>query len=660
MRQRKDYSYRSWLIIFAMTVVFMIYIGRLFFLQIISTDYSAAANNNALLHKRIHASRGAIYDRNGKLIVSNRPTYDLTVIFKETTAFDTAAFCALIDTTPEELRQRIAQVKDRRHNPGYSYVQPQTLIGQLSLQESGRLQEMLYKYPGFYLESRSIRQYNYPNAGLMLGYTGEVDRNDMKNDPYYTMGDYSGRSGIEKSYEKALRGTKGEEIFLRDARGNIKGSYKQGKYNIPPIAGNDIHLAIDIELQALGEKILKDHTGSIVMIEPATGEILALVSSPSYDPALMVGRHRGKHLSELSKDPNKPLFNRPLMAAYPPGSTFKAAQGLVFLQEGVINTTTYFPCIGGYAPLGNKPRCHAHPSPVDIVGAMATSCNAYFCYGLNRMLSKGNFYPTIQVATDKWRDYMVSMGFGWPLKVDVPNEKRGFIPNSAYYDKAFGYKHWRPSSIISISIGQGEILTTPLQICNLASQIANRGYFYTPHVVAAIEGAEIDSLYHQRHKTMIEQQHYNSIIRGMRMAVTGGSCRGAAIPGIEVCGKTGTAENRHGKDHSIFMGFAPMDNPRVAIAVYVENAGFGAQVAVPAAQKMLTLYLTGKLPDPVLPKVKEKIKKPDPNEAEQTDEGSASLNEKKKRALLSPPPMAIPSLERPSIESSPPLTLPNL
>ena len=397
-----------------------------------------------------------------------------------------------------------------------------------------------------------------------------------------------------------MRGEKGVEILLRDAHGRIQGRYEEGKHDVAPVSGKNLKLSIDIELQAYGEKLMQNKLGGIVMIEPETGEVLCMVSSPTYDPSLLVGRIRGKNYAALQKDPLKPLFNRPLMAQYPPGSTFKPTQGLIFLQEGVITEDTRFTCAHGYTYRGGKPACHGHPSPLPLVGALATSCNSFFPWGLHYLLDDRSRYPSVQQAFDVWKDYMVSMGYGYRLGIDLPGEKRGYIPNSKVYDKIYRGR-WNSSTVISIAIGQGEILATPLQICNLAATIANRGFFITPHVVKEIQDTPLDSLYTERRYTGVDTKYYPLIAEGMRGAVVGSAwgatCRGANLPDIEVCGKTGTAENPHGKDHSIFMGFAPYEHPKVAIAVFVENAGFGATYAVPIGRLMMEKYLR----DSILP-----------------------------------------------------------
>lgn len=593
-----EFENRRYVLGGAVILLVIIFIIRLFILQVVDNDYKAWADSNAFLKKTLYPSRGMMYDRNGKLLVYNQPAYDVMLIMREIQPFDTLDFCDVLGITKEQFLKRIADIKNRRLNPGYSSYVPQVFMNQLSAQEYGVLQEKLYKFPGFYIQNRTIRQYEYPNAALVLGNIGEVNRKDIESDSYYTQGDYSGRTGIEQSYEEYLRGVKGVEILLRDAHGRIKGRYEEGRHDIQPESGKNLKLSLDMDLQAYGEKLMQNKLGGIVMIEPETGEVLCMVSAPTYDPSILIGRQRGKNYVALQKDPLKPLFNRPLMAQYPPGSTFKPTQGLIFLQEGVITPETQYTCAHGYTFRGGKPACHGHPSPLNLVGALATSCNSFFPWGLHDMIDSRKRYPSVQEAFEVWKNHMVSMGYGYKLGIDLPGEKRGFIPNSKFYDKVYRGR-WNSSTVISIAIGQGEILATPLQICNLAATVANRGYYITPHVVKEIQDTPLDTLYSKRHYTSVDTHYYSYIAEGMRGTVTGtaygGTCRGAALPDIEVCGKTGTSENPHGKDHSIFMGFAPYQKPKVAIAVFVENAGFGATYAVPIGKLMLEKYLKGEI-----------------------------------------------------------------
>lgn len=574
-------------------VMVLIYLMRLFVLQIMTDDYKKNADSNAFLKKIQYPSRGAIYDRNGKLLVFNQPAYDITMVPKEVENLDTLDLCRTLNITRAQFLKIMLDMKDRRRNPGYSKYTNQLFMTQLSAEESGVFQEKLFKFRGFYIQRRTIRQYSYNAAAHTLGDIAEVSMKDIESDDYYIRGDYIGKQGVEKSYEKYLRGEKGVEILLRDAHGRIQGNYMDGKLDERPVPGKNLTLSLDIDLQLLGERLMKDKIGSIVAIEPETGEILCMVSSPTFDPHLMIGRQRGKNHLMLQRDMQKPLLNRALMGAYPPGSTFKAAQALTFLQEDIIQETSpAYPCYHGFVYGNLKVGCHSHGSPLPLVPALATSCNSYFCWGLFRMFGDRK-YGSPQKAITVWKDHMVSQGFGYRLGVDLPSEGRGLIPNAQFYDKAYRGR-WNGLTVISIAIGQGEILATPLQIANLAATIANRGHFTTPHMVKQIQDAPLDSIYRVPRKTSIERSHYEEVVKGMRAAVTGGTCRLANIPGIEVCGKTGTAQNR-GHDHSSFMGFAPMSNPKIAVLVYVENGGWGATYGVPYGSLIMEQYLNGKL-----------------------------------------------------------------
>ena len=463
---------------------------------------------------------------------------------------------------------------------------------QIPPEEFSLFREKLFRFQGFSIEKRTARHYSSGIAAHILGDVGEVNPEDIKEDDYYKSGDFIGKLGVERSYEKQLRGEKGLRILLRDVHGRIKGHYADGEYDSDPVPGKNLTLSIDAKLQELAERLLEGKLGAIVAIEPSTGQILCLASSPTYDPRLLVGRDRSKAHKELSKDPMKPLLNRAIMGMYPPGSTFKITQALLGLQEGIITPETAFPCSRGYNYKGMHLGCHGHGSPLPLVPAIGTSCNAYFCWNLYRMLSDRQHYKSQHEAMTRWKDHLVRMGYGYRLGVDLPGEKRGMIPNADYYTDHL--KDWGPLSIISISIGQGEVTATPLQICNLAATVANRGYYYVPHVVKNIQGSSLDTVYTRKHYTMVDKKWYEVAVQGMRRAVTGGTCRGANIPGYEVCGKTGTAQNR-GHDHSAFMGFAPMDEPKIAVAVYVENGGFGATYGVPMGRLIMEQYLNGKL-----------------------------------------------------------------
>ena len=594
MAQKRDFEERKYVIAGIAVLIVSVFIVRLFVLQILTDDYKKYADSNAFLERTQYPSRGVIYDRNGELLVYNQPAYDITFIPREIAKVDTLAFCEALGISVAYFEERMKEISNRRKNPGYSRYTHQVFMSQLSAEECGAFQEKLFKFPGFYVQRRAIRQYAYHSAAHVLGDIGEVSARELESDKeeYYERGDFIGKQGIERYYEKELRGEKGVEVLLRDAYGRIQGRYMDGKFDKPSVVGKNITLGLDIKLQMLGERLMRNKIGSIVAIEPSTGEILCMVSSPAFDPQLMVGRMRGENHQNLEEDPQKPLLNRAIMGVYPPGSTFKTAQALTFLQEDVILPETMFPCHHGFVHAGLRVGCHAHSSPIALEPAIATSCNSYFCWGLYRMMGMKK-YGRPQVAMNKWRDYMVSMGFGYKLGIDLPGEKRGLIPNAEFYDKIYRGS-WNGLTVISIAIGQGEVLLTPLQIANLGATIANRGYFITPHVARSIEGGQIDSAYQQKKYTDASPGNYEVIVRGMRDAVLSGTCRGANIEGIEVCGKTGTAQNR-GHDHSAFMGFAPMDAPGIAIAVYVENGGFGAVYGVPIGALMMEQYLNGKL-----------------------------------------------------------------
>ena len=592
---RKDYNLEKRKLVIGgfVVVIVIIYIIRLVQLQVVDNTYKAHADNNAFMERVIYPSRGLIYDRNDSLVVYNVPEYDLVMIPKDVTPFDTIDFCNTLQISRDEFDRRWQEMRKGR---SYSAFTQQVFMNHLTPEDYGRLQEKLYRFPGFYVVQRILRRYNYPVAANVLGDIREVNARDIENDDYYRPGDYTGDLGIEKSYENWLRGVKGKEILIRDATGKIKGRYNDGADDVAPVAGNNLKLSIDIGLQAYGELLMQGKVGAIVCIEPKTGEILALVSSPTYDPSLLMGKERGKNYRDLVNNRLKPLYDRSIMAAYPPGSTFKPTQGLIFLDEGIITTSTVFPCHRGYVNAGLRVGCHGHGSPIPLKPALQTSCNAYFCWGFKYMMDKRSKYGTTGKAFEVWKNHMVSMGYGYKLGIDMPGESRGFIPNTAFYDKIYGEGKWVGQTIISDAIGQGEILATPLQIANLSATIANRGYYITPHVVKNIQGVGVLKTSLERHDTDIDKRYYNDIVEGMRMAVLGGTCTRANIPGLDVCGKTGTAQNPHGRDHSVFMGFAPMNDPKIAVCVYVENAGFGAAFGVPIGALMIQRYLRGDSP----------------------------------------------------------------
>ncbi len=593
----KDYSldYRRFVIGGVALAIVIIYIIRLFTLQITSDDYKKSADSNAFLKKIEYPARGGIYDRNGKLLVYNQPAYDIMVVMNEAKDhLDTLDFCEALNITREDFDKRMETIKDRSKNPGYSRFTQQLFMSQLSEADFSVFQEKMFRFPGIYIQRRSIRQYRYPFAAHVLGDVAEVSPADIEEDDYYQPGDYIGKLGVERSYEKQLRGEKGMQILLRDAHGRVQGRYQNGRFDRRAIAGKNLTLGLDADLQALGERLMQGKIGSIVAIEPKTGEVLCMVSSPSYDPRMMVGRQRSKSHRLLSQNVWKPLLNRSIMGQYPPGSTFKTTQGLTFMTEGIIHPThTAYPCSHGFNYKGLHVGCHGHAAPLSLIPALSTSCNGYFCWGLYYMIGAKNKYGSVQNAMNTWRDYMVSMGFGYKLGIDLPGEKRGLIPNAEFYDKAYKGS-WNGLTIISIAIGQGEVNATPLQIANLGATIANRGWFITPHVVKRIQNDKLDSLYTERRYTKASKTSYDYVVQGMRASATGGTCHELAKYDFMACGKTGTAQNR-GHDHSVFMGFAPMDNPKIAVAVYVENGGWGATYGVPIGGLIMEQYINGHL-----------------------------------------------------------------
>lgn len=586
------YANRKYLVMALVLTAALILIARLFYIQIVDKTYRVSAANNALRPVTQYPARGLIYDRNGELIVYNQAAYDLLVIPVQTNAFDTARFNQILGITMDDFRSRMKAAIS------YSRRAPSVFMKMISSETYALLQEELYRFPGFYVQARTLRKYTRPLASHMLGYVGEVDNKLIARDRYYRSGDYIGVSGIEKSYEEQLRGRKGVNIFLVDVHNNIKGSYADGRYDTVAVPGTNLWSTIDINLQEYGELLMRNKTGSIVAIEPATGEILTLVSSPSYDPGLLVGRVRSENFSMLQADTVKPLFDRALMASYPPGSTFKIMNGLIGLQENVIKPSSLFSCSMGYHAGSLTVGCHAHSSPLNLPQAVAQSCNAWFCNAFRNILENKQ-YPLLGEAFDHWRQYLVAFGFGNKMGIDLPNELAGNIPTRSYYDRYYGKDRWKALTVISLAIGQGEIGATPLQMANMAAVIANRGSFYIPHVVKKIgDDGSPAPLYMQKYITGISPENFEAVVEGMEGAVNGGpgsTARGARLDSIIICGKTGTAQNPHGKDHSIFVAFAPKDNPQIAIAVYVENAGFGSTFAAPIASLMIERYLTGQI-----------------------------------------------------------------
>ena len=578
-----------------LVAIAVILLGKLFYIQIINDKYKKDASNNSMVYNYIYPPRGVIYDRNGEILVGNEVCYDISVTPRDVQPFDTVALASALDTTVDFIRERMAYYRKYRTRIGWQTL---SFIKHITPENYIKFAEEAYRFPGFKAEVRSVRQYPFNAGGNLLGYISEVDQDYIDAHPEYRSGDYVGKTGLEAAMEEKLRGVKGYHIYLRDSRNRVQSPYMEGAEDKEAEPGRDVVSTIDAHLQQYGQQLMEGKVGSVVAIEPSTGEILAMVSSPGIDVDVLsdIGRHYG----EIARNPRKPMFNRTVMASYPPGSVFKLINGLIGLQEGTLVPSNSYPCSHGF-PYGGNHRlgCHGHASPLNLLSAIATSCNGYFCYVFRNILDNKK-YKSVADAFDVWREYVLSFGFGRKLGSDFPSELGGNIPTSAFYDKVYGQGRWRFQTIISLSIGQGEIGATPLQIANLAATMANRGYYYIPHIVKDSEGVEIDPIYKERQYTLVDTTHFHTAVEGMYMAVNGGGSAGgtafsARIPGLDVCGKTGTAQNPHGKDNSVFICFAPKDNPKIAVAAYVENAGFGATWALPVASLMLEKYLTGEI-----------------------------------------------------------------
>ncbi|OFY68489.1 MAG: penicillin-binding protein 2 [Bacteroidetes bacterium RBG_13_42_15] len=580
---------RKFIVMALIVVASLILLIRLFIIQVVKDTYRLSADNNVLRYITQYPARGLIYDRNKNLMVYNQAAYDLMVVPAQITKIDTAGFCSLLEISVSSFRERMNTALE------YSRRAPSVFLKQISAESYARLQEKMFLYPGFYVQPRTLRKYAKPIAAHLLGYVSEVDESLIDKEPYYKSGDYIGKLGIEEAYEKELRGQRGVKIYLVDVYSRIKGSYAEGRMDTVAMQGEDIISTMDMDLQEYGEHLMQNKTGSIVALEPKTGEVLALVSSPNYDPGLLVGRIRSENFTRLSADTAQlPLFNRALQAKYPPGSTFKPINGLIGLQEQVITPSTIFGCNNGYLFV----KCHSHSSPLDLVHGISNSCNSYFCQVYRRIL-ENPAYPTIEAAYLKWKEYLNAFGFGTKLGIEFTNELTGLVPSPAYFDKYYGKNKWKALTVISMAIGQGEIETTPLQMANMTAAIANRGYYYIPHIVKSIGlDKPVDQKYLTKQSINIDSANFETIILGMETAVNGeggATARIAALKDIIVCGKTGTAQNPHGKEHSVFVAFAPKDDPTIAIAVFVENAGFGATYAAPVASLMIEKYLKGEI-----------------------------------------------------------------
>lgn len=568
-----------------------ILIAKLFSIQIIDDRYKLDADNNSMVYSIIYPTRGIIHDRNGKILVGNKVAYDLLVTPREVEEFDTLALAKVLEVNPDLIREKMAEYKKNRRRIGWQTV---VMLKQLPQETYMKFAEVAYRFPGFRGQARSIREYPYNAGGNLLGYVSEVDANYLKRHPdEYKAGDYAGMTGIEAAREKELRGEKGHTIWLRNSKNRIESRYKDGEMDKEAVPGKDITTTIDAELQHYGQLLMQNKVGSLVAIEPSTGEILTMVSSPGIDVEMLADI--GQHYAEISSNPYKPMFNRAVQAPYPPGSVFKLVNGLIGLQEGVVSPETHYPCSMGYHFGRNKLGCHAHKSPIDFEESIMMSCNAYYCYILRDLLENKK-YGAIGAAMDKWKEYVMSFGFGQKLGSDFPSELGGFIPGSGYYNRIYGKGGWKATTVISLSIGQGEIGSTPLHLANLCATIANRGYYYIPHIIKDSENVTIEDKYKERHYTMVDTTHFPKVVGGMYRAVnsgfgSGGTASIAAVEGLEICGKTGTAQNPHGNDHSVFICFAPKDNPKIAVAAYVENGGFGSTYAAPIASLLTEMYL---------------------------------------------------------------------
>lgn len=591
-----NYESRKYVLIAGVLFISTVFLLRLFWIQVVDDKWKAEAANMAERKVTVYPSRGLIYDRNEKLLVANTPVYDLMVVPRETEAFDTAAFSRLIGVPQADLSERMVAAA------AYSKYKPSVIEKQIPADQFAAISVHLHKYPGFYGQSRTLRTYPPHAAAHLLGYLSEVNAAKVEQDPYYKSGDVIGVGGLESYYEKEMRGRRGVSYVLVDVHNNQKGPFKEGRYDTLAVEGKDLFTGIDLDMQLLGEKLMVNKKGSIVALDPRTGEVLCLVSSPTYDPELLVGRVRNVNYGVLQRDPIKPLFDRALQAQYPPGSIFKIVQSLIALDEGVITVNTGFPCSR------NLVGCHNHPNAGTIEQAIQMSCNPYFYMVFKRMIEQGkdpSRFKDAALGLSAWHKYILTYGLGVRPAIDLPSAKGGNMPDVAYYDRKYGKEGWAFSTIYSVSIGQGEVLVAPLQMANLAAIFANKGWYYDPHVVRAVGHPDsLQEKYLNKHYTAVDPKWYDPIQEGMRRVVNeaGGTARLARIPGVTVCGKTGTAENPHGQDHAVFICFAPMEDPKIAMAVYVENSGFGGTWAAPIASLLIEQYLTDSISRPELVK----------------------------------------------------------
>lgn len=575
----------------------LVLIVRLFVIQIIDDRYKIDSSNNSMVYSTIYPTRGIIHDRSDRILVGNKVVYDLLVTPREVTAFDTLAFCKVLELDTLFVREKMAEYRKFRTRIGWQTL---TFLKQIPPERYMKFAEVEFKFPGFRGQARSVREYPYNAGGNLLGYVSEVDANFLKKHPdEYRSGDYAGKTGIEAAMEKELRGEKGYNIYLRNSSNRIESRFRDGEMDREAVPGKDITTTIDAELQHYGQMLMDKKVGSLVAIEPSTGEILTMVSSPGIDVDMLADI--GNHYSEILNNPYKPMFNRAVQAPYPPGSVFKLVNALIGLQEGVVTPGTLHPCSMGYHFGRNKLGCHAHKSPLNLEESIMMSCNAYYCYVLRDILDNKK-YANVAEGLDAWNSYVKSFGFGQKLGSDFPSELGGFVPDSKYYDKRYHKGGWKSLTVISLSIGQGELGCTPLHLANLCATVANRGYYYIPHIIKDAESYRIDDKYRKRHYTKVDTVHFPKVINGMYRAVnsgygSGGTASVAVVPGLDICGKTGTAQNPRGDDNSVFICFAPKDNPKIAVAAYVENGGFGATWAAPIASLLVEKYLNGDISD---------------------------------------------------------------
>lgn len=589
-------SNQRWVILGIFTIVLFIFLLRLFYIQIIDNSYKLSANNNVLRYITEYPARGLIYDRNGKLLVYNEAVYDLMITPKQVKNIDTLEFCNLIGITINDFVKKFTKAKQ------FSAVKSSIFEKELSAETYAVLQEKMYKFQGFFVQPRTLRKYPYKIAAHAFGYIGEVDEKLIAKDSSYVMGDYIGISGIEQSYEKELKGKRGLRIVMVDVFNREKGSFMQGQYDSAAVAGKNLTSTIDAGLQEYAEKLMQNKLGTIVAIEPKTGEILAMASCPSYDPNLLVGRIRSKNYGLLSTQPYNILFNRALMSYYPPGSTFKPVEALIGQQEGVLSTSTVFYCPGAFI-LGNlRVKCDAVHGPLSLEPAITHSCNTYFCH-VFRSITDQNKFATFESSFENWRKNVMSFGIGIKLEVDLPHVLSGNVPTVKYYDKYFGKGRWKSSNIISLSIGQGELGVNPLQLANVSAIIANRGYYYTPHIIKYI-GDDKTQLkkYTTKNLTTVDSKYFEVVVEGMANVVEAGTAAASKLKNITMCGKTGTAQNPRGPDNSLFIAFAPKEDPKIAIAVVIEKGSWGARWAAPMASLLIEKYLTDSISRPDLEK----------------------------------------------------------